>query len=95
MSNEIVPALIALIGVGGSAAISYAVSSRQSSIELQKLRTSLQTELGSKLYEKRLEVYPELYAQLSTLAKLIEFGKVTSKDLKEIFATIQEWDTKN
>lgn len=95
VSSEVVPALIALVGVVGSAAISYIVSSRQSSIELQKLRTSLQTELGSKLYEKRLEVYPELYAQLSNLVKLIEFGDVTSKNLKEILATIQEWDTKN
>lgn len=95
MRNEIIPALIALIGVGVSAAISYVISSRQSSIELQKLRTSLQTELGSKLYEKRLEVYPDLYAQLSTLIKLIESGELISKDLKEVFLIIQDWDTKN
>ena len=95
MSNEVFSALIALVGVAGSAGISYIVSFRQSSIELQKLRTELQTQLGSKLYEKRLEVYPELYVQLSTLVKIIEFGHITNKNLQDVFSRIQEWDTSN
>lgn len=95
MSIEVVAPLIALIGVIISALISYIISVRQSKSELQKLRTEIYREFGSKLFEKRLEVYPELYALLSGFVKVIQFDKISKAALKDFLSKWQEWDTRN
>jgi len=63
MSIEVTTALIAFGGVAVSVSISYLVSVRQTKTEFQKLRTEIHKEFGGKLFEKRLEVYPELFLQ--------------------------------
>jgi hypothetical protein len=95
MPNEITVSLIAFIGVIVSTLISSLVSVRQTKNEIRKMRTEIHKEFGSKLFEKRLQVYPELYALLSGFVKTIQFGKVSSSMIKDFISKWQEWDTKN
>ncbi|MDX2241676.1 MAG: hypothetical protein NW224_13410 [Leptolyngbyaceae cyanobacterium bins.302] len=60
MAEGVLSALIALVGVFSSVTASLFVSLRQSRIETQKLRDEYFHRYAGKLFEKRLEVYPEL-----------------------------------
>ncbi|MCC6975532.1 MAG: hypothetical protein IT322_16115 [Anaerolineae bacterium] len=95
MPTEVVTPLIALIGVIISTLISYVVSTRQSKSELQKLRTEINREFGGRLFAKRLEVYPELYALLSGFIKIIQFDHISKAAVNDFVSRWQEWDTRN
>jgi hypothetical protein len=95
MPIEIIAPLIALTGVILSTLISYIVSVRQSQSELRKVRTEIHREFGGKLFEKRLEVYPELYALLSSFVKVIQSGKVSNVAVNDFLSKWQDWDSKN
>jgi hypothetical protein len=95
MPIELTAALIAVVGVFGSALVSYFISGKQALIETQKLRTELQAALGGKLYEKRLETYPHLYAHISRLGKSIKGGTVTRTAIEQCFEAFQEWDSEH
>ncbi len=93
MAIELTAALVALAGVLASALVSFVVSAKQARIESQKLLTELQAALGSRLYERRLEVYPSLYAYLSRLSKVLEVRSPTRADLLKCFVGVEEWDS--
>ncbi len=95
MSIQIVTALIALIGVLVSVLVSYLTSSQKTNSEIEKLRKEILQDFNVKLFEKRLEVYPELHSYLSQLIKVIQFGTISQETFKEIFEKIQIWDSKN
>lgn len=94
MPREFIPALIAFAGVFLSLVISYVTSTRQANIETGKLRTEIEQKFGYKLFEKRLEVYPELYRYLSDFIKEIQFGKVDHSALERFFSQFLEWDSR-
>jgi hypothetical protein len=93
MSIELTVALIALAGVLGSAVVSYIISAKKATIETQKLKTELQSAFGSKLYERRLETYPVLYAHISRLTKKVEANALTHDAIEACFEGFQEWDS--
>jgi hypothetical protein len=95
MPIEIIAPLIALTGVIISTLISYIVSVRQSKSELRKVRAEIHREFGGKLFEKRLEVYPELYALLSGFVKVIQFGKISNAAVNDFLSKWQDWDSRN
>ena len=61
MGKEVIAASIALIGVIVSVLISFFTSRRQANIEVEKLRTEIHQDFSLRLFEKRLEHYPDLY----------------------------------
>jgi len=95
MPIELVAALTAFIGAIISVSVSYFVSVRQTNIEFQKLRTEIHKAFGSKLFERRLEVYPELYAYVSNFIKVIQFGTISQAAVRELVSQWEEWDSKN
>ena len=95
LSENKAVALIALVGVIISAVISYVVSSHQASISISNLETELKSKYNVKLYEKRIEKYPELYEIVSSLGKDIRKIELTHNILKERLLEIDEWDSKN
>ena len=60
MSDNTIPAIIALIGVSVSVIASLFVSMRQFHIESQKLRIEYLHRYAEKLFDKRVAVYPEI-----------------------------------
>ena len=95
MSNEILVALIALIGVLVSVAISLFSSMRLTNTELQKLRQEIQKTYSGKLLDKRLEVYPDLYYLLSDFAKKALFGTVVKRDLEKLLDQTNKWNSRH
>lgn len=95
MPNEVTAALIALGGVCTSVIVSYITSSRQANLEIQKLRAEIQHQFSSKLFEKRLELYPELYNYLSKFIRTIQFEQISQKAVQDLTSQIHEWTSKN
>ena len=95
MPIEVITALIALGGVILSVIISYLTSQRQIKIEVEKHRAELRKVFGGKLYDRRFEVYPEVYSYLSKFIKVIRCGKINTEAVSELFNQLQEWDSKN
>lgn len=95
MPTEIVVAFIAFIGVLVSVVVSIVTSMRSTNAELRKLRTEIQQTYADRLLEKRLDVYPSLYALLSDFAKRIQFSTISKSVLEELRDQIEEWDSKH
>lgn len=95
MPTEILVALIAFAGVLASVAASLVTSMRLTNAELQKLRTEIQQTYADKLLEKRLDVYPSLYALLSDFVKKIQSNTMSKSVLEELRTQIEEWDSKH
>lgn len=95
MPKEVIAALIALGGVFVSVFVSYITSYRKANLEIQKLRAEIQHQFSSKLFEKRLELYPELYNYLSKFIRIIQFNKISKKAVQDLISEIHEWTSKN
>ena len=91
MSMEIVASLIALAGVLISVVVSLLVNTRQTNIEIQKLRTEILQNFNSKLFEKRLEVYPDLYNSLSDFITTIQYDSITNAALEKLLEEMHAW----
>jgi hypothetical protein len=94
MGKEVIAASIALIGVIVSVLISFFTSRRQANLEVEKLRTEIHQDFSLKLFEKRLEHYPDLYQYLSEFKKIIQYEEVTQERLTGFFKKLQEWDSR-
>jgi hypothetical protein len=95
MSIELISAIIAFIGVIVSVVFSLYISIKQTNAELQKLRAEIRQDYANKLLEKRVEIYPDLYARLSTFTKSVRSNRnVSKKMIKDVFEQVSEWDVK-
>jgi hypothetical protein len=94
MADSPISALIALAGVLASIGTSLFISLRQSRIENQKLRDEYLHRYAGKLFDKRLEVYPELLAPFVDVIHKINLNKISPKDIKELFPVLSEWETR-
>lgn len=92
MSLELLTSLIALAGVVISILASAFVSSRQSKIEVKKLRTDLQMTYVSKLIDKRLEAYPALFKPISDFEESLKYGSRQKSSADKLLKSILEWD---
>jgi hypothetical protein len=69
-------------------------SMRVTNTELQKLRIEIQQTYADKLLEKRLEIYPTIYAPLSNFVKVIRFGTLTKTACEQLRTQMDELDSK-
>jgi hypothetical protein len=96
MSTELVASLIALAGVIISVLVSFVVGQRQIKTQMDSLRIQIEQTFTSKLYEKRLEVYPLLFEIMSSFSKRIrDHGEITKEIIDDFAAQFYEWDSKN
>jgi hypothetical protein len=95
MRTEIVVALIALAGAILSVVASLLASMRLTGVELQKLRAEIQQSYAGKLMEKRLNVYPTLYAPLSNFIKVIRFESLSKSKFEQLRTQMQALDTEH
>lgn len=90
MLKEIVVTAISLLGILLSAVVSYLISKRNFEAELEKIKK----QFTQKLFEKRLEAYPQLYEILSSFQKLIRSGKADDRSFEIFFEKYQEWNSR-
>lgn len=96
MSPELIASVIALVGVIASVLVSFLVGQRQMKIQIDSLRVQVEQTYTSKLYEKRLEVYPLLFEIMSSFSKEIrDRGDITKKTMNDFASRFYEWDSKN
>jgi hypothetical protein len=95
MATEVLVALLAFLAALLSGGISWAVSRHQVKSELRRLRVELRHTYAGGLQAKRLEVYPGLYDLLSMTAKRVEVSSAGRRDLEELLAGVNEWDSAN
>jgi hypothetical protein len=95
MSTELIAALIAFVGVVVSVAVSLYTSMRHTGAELQRLRSEIQNIYATKLLDKRIEVYPNMYLLLSDFMKKIEAGTFSQNDIDQLHRRVSEWNSRN
>ena len=93
MTIELLSPLIALAGILISILASGFVSSRQSKIEIKKLRTELQMAYANKLVDKRMETYPVLSKLISDFEKAFKYGMIQKPVVDKLFKQILLWDS--
>lgn len=92
MPIELLSSLIALAGVLVSILVSAFVGSRQSKIEVKKLRTDLQLTYVSKLIDKRLEAYPALFKPISEFERVLKYGTRQKSAADKLLKALLVWD---
>src|SRR5215217_3936732 len=93
MTIELLSPLIALIGVLISIFASAFVSTRQSKIEIKKLRTELQMAYASKLVDKRMDTYPILFKLISDFEKACKYRMVQKPEADKLLKDVLQWDS--
>jgi hypothetical protein len=93
--ENIIVALISLSGVVISAGVAYSVSLIQGRRSQKQLERQIKEVYTGKLYEKRIETYPELYSLASELGKHIFNNSVTSDHLRHTSSRLDSWDSRN
>lgn len=95
MSVQVVAAVIALAGVLVSAGVAFVVSRRQTAVQIRNLRVQLAHEYTSRLFQKRLEVYPDLYKILHDLGEAGREGPLPERSIEEVLSQLHAWDGRN
>lgn len=96
ITEETPVALIALLGVIISCGVSYYISSTQVESAAKSLRLEFEQRINQKLFEKRLDVYPELYILLGDFGRKIEGNEeITRGEMKNTLEKVDDWDRKN
>jgi len=94
MPIEVISSIIAVVGVLIATIISYITSQRQTKAEFQKLQADVERAYGTKLFDKKLDAYPELYAYVSDFIKILNSRRIDSKLVKSFYEHWQKWDSK-
>ena len=103
MNINLVSALLALIGIFLSALTSFYISTRQSKIEIQKLRDEYSHRYAGKVFEKRLEAYPIIVERLVVFFHKVNLSRIKRNklyvikvdDLKDLLQALLDWDAQN
>jgi hypothetical protein len=85
----IIPIFTGLVSVLASVVVTT-LSNRS---ELKRIRRELEQSYEKSLFDKRVEVYPKLYKQLSSIGKLVEYGEATRSTLLEFREKVDEWNS--
>jgi hypothetical protein len=92
---RIIAALIAVGGVIVSGLLAFLVTRRQVNTSINNTRIQSQTVFLEKLYEKRLDLYPELYSLLGSLGNKAKTGEASFEDIQKARNEILKWDHTN
>lgn len=92
---RVLAAVIALIGVLLSLFISYITSLRNVKVELKKHQDQILQGFGQKLFEKRIDCYPKLYAIVARYVRDAREDRINVDSLKSFYNEIVDWDVNN
>ena len=103
MDVNLVSALIALTGIVLSALTSFYISTRQSKIEIRKLRDEYSHRYAGRVFEKRLEAYPKIVEPLVVFFQKVNLFKIKRdkryqtkvEDIRNLLQVLLDWDAQN
>ena len=78
-----------------SVVASLLATKQRNKTELQKIKIELEQKYAKSLFDKRVEVYPQLYEILSSYGKTIQYDKNTIENLIEFRERIDNWNNKS
>jgi hypothetical protein len=95
--------LITIAGIVASVVTSFVISTRQSRLEVKKLRDEYLHRYSGKIFEKRLESYPKIVEHLIPIIHKINFSEINKQEqyeirvdeLKNFLQVLLVWDTQN
>lgn len=93
MLEKVLTILIPVITVVLSVITSVIVTTLRNKAELAKIQIELEQKYAKSLFDKRIEIYPELYSFLSSYIKLIDYGKQTVENLIEFRDKVDKWNS--
>lgn len=91
----ITAACIAAGGVVLSAFISYFVSSKNFKLELRKYEEQIAQNVGQRIFEKRIDTYPQLYSIVCRYARDLKQNTMSITKLQEYYKKMVDWDVNN
>jgi hypothetical protein len=90
MSENIIPAIIALVGVFISIVASATISARQYRIETQKIRNEYLHLYASKLFDQRMNVYPKIFESMMVITQKIRLNRpIQPRELETLLTFIK------
>lgn len=95
MDNKKFAAILSLLGVVISVAASLVVGRMNNAGQFERFSKKLEHKYTQPLFQKRIEVYPELYSIVSGLAKKTNKGIATIEDVKTAAELVDSWDNEN
>lgn len=95
MSKLDISIFIPIISVIISVVSSIVITALKNKSELKNIKTQLEQRYATSLFDKRVEIYPNLFFILSNYGKIIEYGKQTKTNLTEFRDNLDSWDSKN
>ena len=90
MPEKLLIAIISVAGIALSSLLSYLIGKKKAQLEMIALKEGY----TQKLFDKRIECYPELYQLLSDFSKKIRRKKANSEELSKFISKVEEWDSK-
>src|SRR5262245_9467614 len=94
MSDVIIASIISVVGVLLSVNVSLLVTRWQNRSEIDKLKRELEHQYAKSLFEKRIDVYPELYNLFSSYAKMVRDGQANAKNLIDLREKNDNWNNR-
>jgi len=97
--SQLVPSLIALIGVVLSVLAAVLTTRHQVAGEIQKIHHQVLAVYAQHLSPARLQAYPELFSVISAAVKEIDYAKEAGRELEiewnRIFQQVNDWDNQH
>lgn len=87
--------LLQILSIVISVVVSVIITTSQRKSDMNKLRVELQQQYAKSLFDKRVDVYQELYFLLSGYGKKIQYGQQTKENLKEFGEQVDLWNSRN
>lgn len=94
MDVNVTTAIIAFLGVLISVLLSYLSSRRSLKIELEKVHRTIEHGYGSKLFEKRVDAYQQIFQALADFVKFIKYDEAKKVSLEEFLMRLNEYDSR-
>lgn len=87
--------LVQILSIIFSVAVSVIISTSQRKSDLAKLRVELQQQYAKSLFDRRVEVYQELFFLLSGYGKKIQYGQHNKENLIAFSEQMDLWNSHN
>ena len=95
MSDTVIASIISIVGVLISVSVSIFVTRVQYKGELEKIRQQLEQKYVKSLFDKRIEIYPQLFTLLSNYGKIIQYNKQNAENLNELRNNLDNWNNQH
>lgn len=94
MSDQSIQIIIPIVTVIISVVTSVIVTALRNKAELNKIKEESIQKFAKSLFDRRVEIYPELYNLFSAYGKTIRYKQQSIENLSKFKETFEQWDSK-